>query len=285
MRTRALPILAVTCLTLLQAACTHTDIAHDSFWREHRVIPVEITGPAPKTGAPTAVDIRNHRGAVVFEVDRNIDAPEIRAQLIRPKNADGDSLPDTDAPGTVTAQFENAADAGIPANASTLRISTHLDDTYPDGTGITLRVRVPRCDGVNIINDGGPIIILGTDGAVTAQNGINSGDGGRIEFRTSYPLRDPVALVTIRGRITAVIDPEGAARVELDTEEGQAFFGSAYGRMTEVRPGERSYHGTWNGGVNPFIARSARGDVTVFVKPAAEQYSTADDWLAFIRDE
>jgi hypothetical protein len=264
--------------------CTHTDIATTSFLREHRPIAVEITGDAPVLGAPVAVDIHNHMGSVIVEVDDRIDAPEITAHLIRPKDTDGDSMPDQEAPDAVTAAYEAARDGGIPANASTLRIASRLVGDYPRGSSVALRVRVPRCDGLNIVNNNGPIVILGTKGTVTAQSGVETGIGGRIEFRSSQPLRDPVALITAGGRITAVIDPGGAAQIELATEEGQAFFSSAHGSITDVRPGVRSYRGTWNGGKTPFVARSGGGDITVFVKPDAEEYSTADDWMAVFRD-
>lgn len=276
-------IIATTFLLLAPVGCTHSDIATTAFLREHRSIGVEVAGQFPQLGTPVAVDVRNHTGSVIVEVDDRLDAPEIRARLIHPKDGD-DRMPDTDAPETVTAVFETAASNAGATNASTLRVNAHLSNEYPTGSSIALRVRVPRCDGLNIINNNGAIVILGTKGAVTAQSGTQTGIGGRIEFRTSQPVRDPVALITTQGRITAVLDPEGAARVELDTEEGQAFFGSQYGRLTEVRPGLLSYRGTWNGGQNPFVARSGKGDVTVFVKPDAEQYSTADDWMTVFRD-
>jgi hypothetical protein len=279
MLNKALPIVATAALMLGQAACTHNDIARTNFHRQYRVIPVEVVGTAPAPGAPIAVDITNHTGSVIVEVNDRLDAPEIRADLIRSKHESMRGMPKTDAPGTVTAAYE-----GSPGPGSTLRIAGKLGSDYPTGTSLALRVRVPRCDGLSVINNGGPIVIIGTGGSVTAQNGVTTGLGGRIEFRTSQPVRDPIALITTRGAITAVIAPEGRALVELDTEDGDAFFGSAYGTLTGVRPGIRSYRGVWNEGANPFVARSADGDVKVFVKPNAEQYSTADDWMAIFTD-
>ena len=269
---------------LAVSGCTHSDIAAASFFRQHRDIAVEITGEAPVLGAPVAVDIHNHMGSVIVEVDDRLDAPEITASLIRSKELGDADLPAEDAPETVTAAYEYSTDAGVPASAAVLRINAGLTEGYPMGSSVALRVRVPRCDGLEVSNNNGAIVILGTKGAVTAQSGGNTGVGGRIEFRTSHPLRDPVALVTTDGRVTAVIHPEGAARIELDTEQGQANFGSKYGSLTEVRPGLRSYRGTWNGGKNPFVARSGDGDITVFVKYDAEEYSTADDWMALLHD-
>ncbi len=231
-----------------------------------------------------AVDVFNESGSVIVEVDDRIDAPVIEAGLLHPKGRDGDVLPDADEPGIVTASYEPARDMGVPANASTLRVRTTLGEAYPAGTKIALRVRVPRCDGLNIVNNGGAVVVVGTQGAVTVQNGATTGVGGRIEYRTSHPHRDPVALISTDGRITAVIAPEGAAQIELDTEDGQAFFGSAYGLLTDVRPGLRSYRGTWNGGQVPFVARTGRGEIQIFVKPDAEEYSTADDWMAWLFD-
>ena len=277
MPNKSLSIIATAALLLTQAACTHSDIGRTNFFRQHRPIPVEIAGQAPMVGAQLAVDINNHNGSVIVEVDDRIDAPEISADLIRPKHETMMPLPEIDAPGIITASYEASQGPG-----STLRINAGLTGDYPTGSAIALRIRLPKCDGLNIINNGGPIIILGTGGTVTAQNGITTGLGGRIEYRTSKPLRDPVALITAGGRITAVVDPAGRALIELDTERGQTSFGSDYGSLTKVRPANRSYRGVWNDGANPFIARSADGDITVFVKYDAEQYSTADDWMALI---
>lgn len=279
MLNKALPIVATVALLLGQAACTHTDIAKTNWLRQYRSVQVEIAGTAPAPGSPIAVDISNHSGSVIVEVDDRLDAPVIKADLIRPQQDSMRGMPETDAPGTVTAAYEASAGPG-----STLRISGTLGSDYPTGTSLALRVRVPRCDGLSVINNGGPIVIIGTGGTVTAQNGVTTGIGGRIEFRTSQPVRDPVALITTDGAITAVIAPEGRAILELDTEDGDAFFGSAYGSITGVQPGIRSYRGVWNDGANPFVARSADGDVKVIVKPNAEQYSTADDWMALLGD-
>ena len=284
MPNKYLSTVATGLLLLAQAACTHSDIATTAFFREYRSIPVEITGDAPAVGAPVAVDIHNHAGSVIVEVDDRLTAPEVKANLIRPKDLGSHTIPREDAADTVTATYETATGPGVPGNAATLRIKCRLVGDYPTDSAIALRVRIPRCDGLSIVNNAGPIVIIGTDGAVTAQSGVTTGFGGRIEFRTSHPLRDPVALITTQGRISAVIDPEGAGRFELATEDGQASFGSAYGIQTDVSPGMRSYRGVWNGGQNPFVARSARGDVSVLVKPDAEMYSTADDWMALIYD-
>jgi hypothetical protein len=277
-------LLAMGLLVCALPACTHSDIAHESFFRLDRSISVTISGEAPAAGAPVAVDIQNHAGSVIVEIDDRLEAPVIEAGVLRPRDAARSAMPETDAHGAISAVYIPSADAGSPSNASTLRIAARLDESYPADAGVALRVRVPRCDGLNIANNAGPIVILGTDGAVTAQNGTATGEGGRIEFRTSHPLRDPVALITTQGRISAVIDPEGAGTFELDTERGQSIFGSAYGTQTGVAPGVRSYRGTWNGGRNPFVARTGDGDIQVFVKPEAEQYSTADDWMALFFD-
>ena len=277
MRPKTTALLTFAAGLFALGGCTHMDIDRASFWRQMRTIPVEVEGEAPAIGARVAVDVRNGWGSVIVEVDDTLESAVVDAELIRPRDIEGSRLPESDAPGTVEAFYEPASEVG---GASTLRVTAGLSDGYPTGTGVALRVRVPRCDGLNVESDGGPIVVIGTEGAVTAQSGVRTGMGGRIEYRTSHPLRDPVALVTTAGRISAVIAPEGAGVIELDTEDGQVAFNSAYGTQTEVNPGIRSYRGTWNGGKVPFVARTGDGDVQVIVKPEAEMYSTADDWMA-----
>jgi len=190
-----------------------------------------------------------------------------------------DEWPHHDSGGVINAEYTTAGEAG-----GVVTINSNLIASSPDSAFLDLRVRTPRCDGIRVENDGGPIVMIGVGGAITAHNGGTIGRGGRIELRTNQPVRDPVALVTTRGRVSAVLDPEGRGTIEIDTERGEAEFGTIYGTVTNVRPGIGRYHGVWNGGANPTAARSGDGDCHIQIKPNAEKYSVADDWLALFKD-
>ena len=232
---------------------------------------------ARPVGAPLALDINNQRGSVWVEVDPDLEAPVLEAIASwEPEQTRADW------PGELGPARVSAIESVESAAGWVLRVDGELLGDPPYDSRVDLRLRVPRCDGINVENDGGPIVMVGVSGMITAVNGANNGRGGRIELRTDEPLVDPVALVTTQGRVSAVIAPESRGIIELDSEGGDAEFESEWGTFTEVRPGIRRYRAVWNGGSNPIIARSGGGDVHVQVQEAPERWSVADDWLALI---
>jgi hypothetical protein len=265
-------------MALAGSGCRQADLTRQHLLRPWRVVPVEIEGPALREQTPTAITVRNERGSVWIEVDEHLSEPVVEAKISWGRDEWMMPWPGNSGGGKVLVTRDTTNGPG-----DILRIEGVLSEGAPESAFLDLRVRTPRCDGVNVINDGGPIILLGVGGAITAQNGVEGSRGGRIELRTSKPIQDPIALVTIEGRISAVLDPSGRGRVELDAEGGNAEFESSYGSVTEVRPSPNRFRGVWNGGSNPIIARSARGHVHVQVQPNAEMYTVADGWIASVK--
>ncbi len=270
--------LATLVLALLTTGCTYPDISRKYVFRPDQQIPVDITGPELRDATPLALNIHNQRGSVWIEVDERLDQPTVEAILSWGRHDHPDDWADSDdAPAVV-------ATRATQGPGDVLSIDASVGESAPSSAFLDLRVRTPRCDGVNVVNNAGPIVMIGVGGAITAYNGAETGEGGRIELRTSRDIIDPVALVTTRGRVSAVIGPGGRGTIELETERGSAEFGTAYGTLTDVRPSKQRYRGVWNGGANPIIGKSADGRVRFVVKPNAEMYSIPDDWLALWRD-
>ena len=275
---RTLLVFCTLTLGLVNWGCTQPDITRKHLFRPGGQIPVEMSGPDLREGAPLALDVHNERGSVWIEVDERLEQPTVEAILSWGRHDRPDGWPDAEDAPAVTA----TRSAGGPGDV--LSISGTVGESAPRSAFLDLRIRTPRCDGVRVFNNAGPIVMVGVGGAITAYNGAETGEGGRIELRTSESIRDPLALVTTSGRVSAVIGPGGRGTIDLETERGSAEFGTAYGMMTDVRPAKQAYHGVWNGGTNPIIGRSADGRVRFVVKPNAEMYSVPDDWLALWRN-
>lgn len=266
-------------LLLVLGGCTHPDITKKSALRPSRTIPVNWDGPDLREGRPLAIDITNQRGSVWIEVDEKLDEPVIEGVL---SWKHGDRTMDWPGGRSGTGAQIDAVRQISDGHGDVLMIEGVLEEGAPRTAFLDLRVRTPRCDGVTVINDDGPIVLVGVGGAITAQNGVVGGRGGRIELRTSRAIADPVALITTNGRISVVLGPEAQGLIELDAEGGTARFESEFGSVTQVRPSPGRFRGVWNDGDNPIIARSATGPVHVQVQHNAEMYSVADDWLALI---
>lgn len=277
-KTRLLIGIGSIAVTLALGGCTHPDITRRHLFRPDARIPVELAGPELRADAPLAFDIRNERGSVWIEIDEKLDAPVVEG-IVSWKYKDRTDAWPSDGASVVIDGTRSTQGPG-----DVVSINTAMGVDAPESVFLDLRVRTPRCDGVNVVNDGGPIVLVGVGGAITAHNGAATGAGGRIELRTSEAIIDPVALVTTRGRVSAVIGPGGRGLIELESESGSAEFGTAYGTLSDVRPSMSRYRGVWNDGANPIVAKSADGDVHIIVKPNAEMYSIADDWMALLGD-
>lgn len=265
-------------MVLAGSGCRQADLTKQHMFRPSSAALVEFEGPALREQTPTAITVRNERGSVWIEVDERLTEPVIEAKVSWVRNEW--KMPRTGSTGRGRVLVSRDTTQG-PGDI--LRIEGVLGEGAPESAFLDLRVRTPRCDGVNVLNDGGPIILLGVGGAITAQNGVEGTRGGRIELRTSRAIQDPIALVTIKGRISAVLDPAGRGLIELDAEGGEAEFESSFGSVTEVRPAPSRFRGVWNGGDNPIIARTAQGRVHVQVQPNAEMYTVADGWIASVK--
>lgn len=274
-KAQSLSLALAASLALMIGGCHQPDIGAEHAFRPTERLEIPWDPSVLVVGQPVAFDITNQRGSVWIEVDDKLAAPEIsaRASWDRKEARVGGLGAE------VMASAVGGGDAG-----GVVTISGALAGDAPDSAFVDIRVRTPRCDGVRIFNDGGPIVMVGVGGMITAHNGGTVGSGGRIELRTSQALIDPVALVTSRGRVTAVIGPGGRGAIEMDAEGGVAEFETEYGTLSSVRPSAGRYRAVWNDGDNPIIARSADGLCHIMVKPNAEMFSVADDWLALFDD-
>jgi hypothetical protein len=280
MRTRRILAAAlISPVLVLAAGCAQPDISSRHVFRPDDHFKLDWDSSAFDRTSPFAFDVENGRGSVWIEVDEKLERPKIDARLSWDAKDWHGEWPHHDSGAVIEASVIPPGDGG-----GVVTITSALIEGAPASAFLDIRVRTPRCDGVRVINDGGPIVLVGVGGAITAENGGRTGEGGRIELRTSRPIDAPVALVTSRGPVSAVIAPGGAGTIRLDSDDGLAEFETNSGSLLNVRPGIGSFRAVWNGGSNPIIARTGEGDCHIQVKPNAEMFSVADDWLALFRD-
>lgn len=282
MRTRLLAVCLVAAPVFgLAPGCAQPDISRHHLFRPADRFDVEWDSSEFDATRPAAFDIRNDRGSVWIEVDDKLDVPRIDVRLSWDRADWHGDWPHHDSGAVISAEVSNPP---VGQGGGVVTIDGTLVEGAPESAFIDIRVRTPRCDGIRVINDGGPIVMVGVGGAITAENGGVTGKGGRIELRTSQPITAPLALVTAKGPVSAVIGPGGEGTIRLDTQDGDASFETMYGGVHSVRPGAGTYTAVWNESTNPIIARSGDGDCHIQVKPNAEMFSVADDWVALFKD-
>jgi hypothetical protein len=138
---------------------------------------------------------------------------------------------------------------------------------------IDLTVYIPQCDGLEIRNAGGKVIIVGVEGAINVESGTNIRKGGHIEIRTDFAQLETVHATTNNGHVTLVTGPESAGTIELIAPRGKTVFNSRYGIVDNSMPSKGHWTGIWNEGTNEIRLNTADGDATVMVVENPVMYS------------
>lgn len=215
-----------------------------------------------------ALVVENPRGSVRVATSARYD-PEIKIRWIWGSDMDGRARD------TPPLQYRFAVEPG-PDGRGALRV-TGFDRSggRNEGRG-DLFIELPRLDGLEVRNAGGPVVLDGVTGAVTVVNRSIEGEAARIEWKTGEPVVGPVALTTDRGRVSVAMPAGGALDLDLATEAGKASFATRQGRVRDVRAGDGMWRGSWNDGIGPMLVRSGGGDVTVLVMERPLTHAFAD---------
>lgn len=123
-----------------------------------------------------------------------------------------------------------------------------------------LRVDLPACSGVRVINQGGEVIVHGTSGAVQVENA-----GGAVEVKTSHALTAPVALSTTDASIYLRAPTTSMALVDAETQGGEVIWEALHSstRVTGFRASAGKLGATVNAGENAVLLRTSEGDIHV----------------------
>ncbi len=226
-------------------------------------VSVPIDGPPITLGTSPAIDVDNVHGSVRVIVDRSVRAPTVKATIKR-SGRGGPSRAEAEQSTTVTA--ESSEQDGRPI----LRVASATTWEPRDAVAVALTIRLPDCGGVLVRNSGGSVALRGVGGAVQVENGHDGLPGGRIEVRTGAPLTDPVALVTTDGGIAYQVAPGSTGAFDLVSEDGVCRWIVEGASMTNFVAGTSRSSATINGGANPIVIRTGKGNVLVMVREGAE---------------
>lgn len=211
----------------------------------------------PAGASLVALDVTNVRGSVEVRVNPRATHATVEstaAVATRDYKSPGKDAEIVDALG-VNAEFASVEDRAV------LKVVSTSQRPEADDQRVDLKITLPRCDGVNIDNRGGLVMVVGASGAHTITNRL-----GPVEVRTNTPIIDPVTLTTTDGNIYYQVPPGSSGSFDLATLSGECAFQN---KVTDVQ--KDSYYTrqalstVLNAGSNPVVARTNAGDIRVWV--------------------
>lgn len=206
---------------------------------------------APTSGV-LAVDVDNFRGNVEIRADPRIAKPEVIATP-HAGNSLGDDQDATLGSTWVEADIEEESARAV------LRVRS----TSPrDNTGdhwVDLVVRVPRCDGVRILNTGGTVLVVGARGGTEITNHL-----GPVEFRTNEAVTEPVTITTTDGDVYYQVSNGSAGVFDLESLEGKVYYRDRIHSSDSIYAAPGIHHATLNQGVNRVVIRTNRGNINAW---------------------
>lgn len=143
---------------------------------------------------------------------------------------------------------------------------------------INLTVAIPQCDGIEVRNAGGKVILIGIEGAIRVESGDSVAAGGAIEIRTDKEQVEEIYAISNGGNVTLVTGPASAGTVELVAPRGKTSFNSRYGIVNHSMPRVGYWTGVWNDGTNKIYLESQDGDAKIMVVDNPVMYSTGESW-------
>lgn len=158
---------------------------------------VEIAGTAITSSGPLAVDVDNHAGDVKIEVDPTLAEPVVEAYAFDQSAAPNEP----DKTGKVGPWV--GASRKVSEGGTVLSIISVRNPEFP--RAVDIRVRVPSCAGVRVVNGGGNVIVRGVTGAVDIKNesvtGRWSSLAGRVDVSTAGAVSGPIRLESSVGDV------------------------------------------------------------------------------------
>jgi len=143
---------------------------------------------------------------------------------------------------------------------------------------VDLTVYIPQCDGLEVRNAGGKVIIVGVTGVINVESGTNIREGGHIEIRTDKSQVETIHATTNNGHVTLVTGPESAGTIELIAPRGKTSFSSRYGVINHSMPSKGHWTGIWNDGINEIRLNTEDGNATVMVVENPVMFSSGNTW-------
>lgn len=220
-------------------------------WTQYHGVELDVSGASDRL----AIDVENYAGHVDIEVDPDIEYACVKYALV----TDGlflseeERLAGYERIGVTAEIIEQEGGSVLVAR------STTDDPTSPDHR-THLRIVVPRCDGVRIINSRGDVELVNVSGAIEIENRY-----GSVEVRTETPMTWPVTITTVDGNVYYQVPAESTGMFDLMSLDGEASYKDEVGGTELLRTTARHSTARLNDGANPIVCRTNRGNVRAFV--------------------
>ena len=143
---------------------------------------------------------------------------------------------------------------------------------------VDLTIYIPQCDGIEVRNAGGKVVIVGVTGVINVESGTNIKEGGPIEIRTDLSQLESIHATSNHGHVTLVTGPDSAGTIELIAPRGKTSFSSRFGIVNHSMPSKGHWTGIWNDGTNQIRLNADDGDATVMVVENPVMYTSGKTW-------
>ena len=210
-----------------------------------------VSSPESAAAGGAAVDVSNFRGTVAVRVKPWLKDIGVSYDVV----ADGEVKDGDAVRGAVTVHAEMDTAGELPVLVVRTGTAREGDDHR-----VRLRIDMPACSGVRVINHGGEVTVHGTSGAVQIEN-----DGGAVEVKTSHPLAAPVALTTSGGSIYLRAARNSSAAVDARAEGGDVVWEAADSstKLTAFRAAPGKLTVGVNEAAHSVLLRTSGGDIHV----------------------
>ncbi len=283
MRTPCPPHLSTTRTCLLLLACVGATwlagLGGCSNRQEACVAPdmslTEGTWPAV---APR-VSVSNFNGRIDLIVDERLKEPSVEAVTWAVDRDANVSDPEVTSQLSITSGLEESADGSRVFRV----VATGREGLRAD-VGVNLAIRVPSAGAINVYNRGGPVMIKGATNAVQVENGRGpqgensyeswdaESDDAWIQLKTTAPIDDPIALVTDSGDVAIVLGPGARGVFDIQAPNGAASARAHVGTFDRFKGTGHSISARYNGGTNPVLLQTERGDATAIMTENSETF-------------
>lgn len=206
---------------------------------------IAISGE-PEASRVMALDVQNQFGTVFIEVDRTLTAPRVAA------GCQGD----TEAarkPEFVSAELVNESGRSI---LRVLSASPGAGDPKP----VDIRIKVPTCDGLRVVNAGGRVYIKGVNGAIDVTNDVAGKSGGTVVI-VQDPVTSPIIIKARRGGIDLRVPAESTGRLSAKSTSGTLAIDVGEATIKNAKASLREYSGTLGTTENEITLVADEGDV------------------------
>lgn len=235
---------------------------------------IDITGAEPSASQVVAIDVTNFNGNVTIAADETQDGPSVNA-TVRGRKGLFRRFATQEQVNAIWIGAEMVEQEG----GTVLRVLSRADDAVPgsERVRVNLRINVPACNGVLVRNAGGRVEIRNVDGAIQVDNGYAGSKGGQIDVRTARSLDAPIALTTTEGRVFLQTGPESAGELDVISEDGRATVRAHVGALDNVLVTSQRWRGVLNGGTNPVLLKTGKGDARLLVLENADTHIPTGD--------